>query len=576
MSEFLRKLDSQHESKRILIVSHGDPLWLLETFTLGLGPEETIVARDKFSPSQGELKKVDFKNWSYDDDGELDLHRPYIDYIELKCEKCGGKMTKVPDLIDVWFDSGAMPYAQWHWPFDTAQGRPFEKTFKAQFPADFIVEAIDQTRGWFYTLLAISTLLGKGAPYKNVMVLGHTLDEKGQKMSKSKGNFVPVIELMDKYGADVLRWYFLSSMTVGESKSMIPKEIEDKLKGFMTTLDNCVRFWELYADKNPKSEILNPKQIRNSKSENVSNFKNSNLNIVSNLLDRWILSKLNGLVGEVSDSLDKYDPTSAAKAIEEFVIKDLSNWWLRRSRKRKAASPLAGEPRPGLGWEVLGLLRFVLLELDKIIAPFVPFVAEDIHKRLHKGHSMGTESVHLHDWPKVNKKLIDGNLENQMDEIRDIVAEGLAIRKSGQLKVRQPLRAVKFGRSNEFLADLEGLIKEELNVKNIVYDASQKEPISLDLELDEALKKEGVANEYIRQIQDMRKEIKLKVGMHESAEYESDSNVVIRAIEDNKILIENITSTISTRVAGISPAQTKIIKEFEIVTGHKIKIGLKK
>src|SRR3989338_1662346 len=443
MASFLLDIDSKNEGKKILIVSHADPIWLLENFTLGLTGDDAIGNRKEKFPKEGELKKIKLKNLPYDDNGDLDLHRPYIDNITIKCSKCSSEMKKIPDLIDVWFDSGAMPYAQWHWPFEN------EKMFKEQFPADFIVEAIDQTRGWFFTLLAISTLLEKGAPFKNVMVLGHTLDEKGIKMSKSKGNFVPVMEFMDKYGVDVLRWYFLSSMTIGESKSVIPREIEDKQKGFFGTLGNCIKFYELYGKgetgsfQDIKSKDLNP-------------------------LDRWILSKLNGLIDEVSYGLDKYDPTSAAKAIEKFIAEDVSNWWLRRSRRRK---------------EALGLLRFILLEVAKIIAPFIPFTAEDIHMRLHAGQNAGTQSVHLHDWPSVSKKHIDLGLEKQMEEVRSLIAEGLASRKANQMKVRQPLRSATLGLSVEFPSGLEELMKDELNVKNIVYDKSQKERIVLDLKL---------------------------------------------------------------------------------------------
>ena len=534
MSKFLRELDSKHEGKRILIVSHGDPIFLLETFTLGLTKDEAPNHREKLYPQEAELKKLDLKNWPYDDDGELDMHRPYIDRIVLKCKKCGGKMAKIPDLIDVWFDSGAMPYAQWHWPFEN------EKVFKEQFPADFIVEAIDQTRGWFYTLLAIATLLEKGAPYKNVMVLGHTLDEKGQKMSKSKGNFVPVMELMDKYGVDVLRWYFLSSMTIGESKSVIPREIEDKQKGFFGTLGNCIKFYELYSGKigNWKLEIGN-----------------------SNLLDRWILSKLNGLIGEVSCGLDKYDPTSAAKAIEKFVAEDLSNWWLRRSRKRK---------------EALGLLRFLLLELSKVIAPFIPFTAEDIHMRMHHGQNSGTESVHLHDWPKANKKLIDKNLEKQMDEVRNIVTIGLAQRKEKQIKVRQPLRSVYLGLSNEFPKDLEILVKEELNVKELVYDKSQKDLVFLNTELDEALIYEGYARELMRQIQDMRKEAGYKVDDEVFGQWHSDDTELSVAI--NK-WSDDIKKDVLLKNFENSPHGSEaydVEKEFELATGKKVWLGIKK
>ncbi|MFN7088534.1 MAG: class I tRNA ligase family protein, partial [Candidatus Paceibacteria bacterium] len=368
VSKALRKIDAKYEGKRILLVSHGDPIWLLETFTLGLNPDETIASRRKLYPKEGEFKKLNLKNWPYDDNGELDLHRPYIDRIELKCPKCGSKMVKIPDLIDVWFDSGAMPYAQWHWPFEN------QKIFKEQFPADFIVEGIDQMRGWFYTLLAIPTLLGKGPAYKNVMSLNLVLDEKGQKMSKSKGNIVSPFEVMDKFGADAARWYFYTVNSPGDYKLFSMKDVELRFKGFITTLDNCVRFYELYSGENSKFEYRNLKQIPNSKSETVSSFKNSDLDIVSNfdiyasnLLDKWILSRLNVLITEVTVSLDNYDPTSAARAIEKFVIEDFSNWWLRRSRKRK---------------EALEFLRFLLLELAKIIAPFTPFIAENIYQRL--------------------------------------------------------------------------------------------------------------------------------------------------------------------------------------------------
>ncbi len=547
MASFLRDIDSKNEGKKILLVSHGDPIFLLECFTLGFLGRETFSLRDKMFPREGVLKKIDLKNWPYDDDGELDMHRPYIDKIVLKCKTCNGKMSKIPDLIDVWFDSGAMPYAQWHWPFSAKGGSAYggEDMFKEQFPADFIVEAIDQTRGWFFTLLAISTLLEKGIPYKNVMVLGHTLDEKGVKMSKSKGNFVPVMEFMEKYGVDVLRWYFLSSMTMGESKSVIPREIEDKQKGFFGTLENCVRFYELY-------------------SENVAEWTHNTKAV--NLLDKWILSKLEGLIKDVGDNLDRYCPTPSARAIEKFVVEDLSNWWLRRSRKRK---------------ESFGLLRFILLELSKMLAPFTPFVAEDIYKRMAKGKTIRAESVHLEDWSKSNQKLIDKALEKNMEEIRIIVASGLAVRKEKQIKVRQPLRAIILSRSNEFPKDLENLLKEELNVKNIIYDNSlpaqtgQKELVVLDTELDEELVKEGIAYEFIRKIQDMRKEAKFKIGEDASASISIESKLVLNAIEEHKKTIEDITSTqifVGLQIQG----EVKISQEFEIIPGIKISVAIKK
>ena len=545
MSGFLRELNKKHNEKRILIVSHGDPLWLLETFTLGLGPEETVASREKHYPSQGELRKINLKNWPYDDDGELDLHRPYIDRIELKCQKCGGSMNKAPDLIDVWFDSGAMPYAQWHWPLDTARGKPFEKQFKEQFPADFIVEAIDQTRGWFYTLLAVSTLLGKEPAYKNVLVHGHVLDEKGQKMSKSKGNIVSPFEVMDKFGVDAARWYFYTLNSPNDYKLFSMKDVELRLKGFITTLDNCARFYELYAfEKATWTHDTNPK----------------------NFLDKWVLSKLHGLVDEVTDNLDKYNPTTAARLIEKFVIEDFSNWWLRRSRKRK---------------EALGLLRFILLHLTKIIAPFTPFIAEDIKTRMHKTQKAGTESVHLHDWPKADKKLFDKELEKEMEKVREIIAAGLALRKEKQIKVRQPLAklTVKKLRNLEIEKlrnELDDLIKDELNVKEVIYNESQKEDIVLDTELTQPLIYEGYVRELMRQIQDMRKEAKYRLDDKVFCQWHSDDKEISEAIRHWSGSIKEEVLLSEFRNGPHDGKAYDIEKETELAPQGVIWIGLRK
>ncbi|MBI2674472.1 MAG: class I tRNA ligase family protein [Candidatus Yanofskybacteria bacterium] len=598
MSGVLRKLDEQNSDKKILIISHGDPLWLLETFTLGLNPKETINSRSEIFPSQGELRKVDLKNWPYDGDGELDFHRPYIDQILLMCPKCKSKMVKIPDLIDVWFDSGAMPYAQWHWPFQNQKsGEDNLKIFKEQFPADLIVEAVDQTRGWFYTLLAVSTLLDKGAPYKNVMVLGFTLDEKGRKMSKSLKNYVPVMELLDKYGADVLRWYFLSSMTLGEDKSVISKDIEDKAKGFMTTLDNCVRFWELYSAGNVgNDEDVGDDQFQQAKRSNKQSDPTSKAIQLQPPLDKWILSKLHGLVGEVTGGLDDYDPTTAARAIEKFVVEDFSNWWLRRSRKRK---------------EALGLLRFILLHLAKVLAPFTPFIAEDIKTRMsrltspakaisqsrildlqsksgHKLQKAGHESVHLNDWPKVDKKMIDPKLEEEMEKVREIVAAGLALRKEKQIKVRQPLAKLLLGKSQitdhksqtnskfKITNELENLIREELNVKEIVYDENQPEDVVLDTELTQLLIYEGYARELMRQIQDMRKEAKYRLDDKVFGQWHSDDEGLSEAIrrfsgdiKEEVLLSEFLNSPHDGKAYDIE-------KEFELAPQRKIWVGVRK
>jgi len=538
--DFMNDIDSKHTGKRILIVSHGDPLFLLKFMAGGLSGSEAITAKRKkghsLYPQAASLAKMEWKHLPRDEYGELDFHRPFIDKIYLKCTGCKAVMKKVPDLVDAWFDSGAMPFAQWHWPFEN------KKIFEEQFPADFIVEGVDQTRGWFYTLLATSTLLNEGAPYKNVISLGHVLDDKGLKMSKSKGNVISPFEVMDRYGADAARWYFYTINSPGESKLFSMKDVESQLYGFISSLQNSLRFYELYSSD---QELTTDNQ----KSKN--------------LLDKWILSRLNRLIMRVTDGLDKYEVTQSARAIEKFVINDLSNWWLRRSRKRK---------------EALGMLKFLLFEISKIVAPFMPFSAEDIWRRLTNNQQPTTnnpESVHLSDWPKVNKKAIDDKLEKQMEEVKNIVTSGLAQRKKKQIKVRQPLRSVTVSASKNYHLDLEKLILDELNVKEIKYDTSQKELI-LDTELDQSLINEGYARELIRQIQDMRKEAKYSLDDRVYAQWHSSDKELSGAI--NHWSDEIKKETLLNKFVN-SPHDDKVYdieKEVQIAPGRKVWIGIKK
>lgn len=532
MAGFINEIESKYSGKNILIVSHGDPLWLLNSIAKGATAEEIVKdSRNGGYPGIGEFMPVKWKSIPRNEYGELDLHRPFIDDVVLKCSDCGAAMKKIPDLADVWFDSGCMPYAQWHWPFEN------KKIFESQFPADFIVEGIDQTRGWFYTLLAVSTLLGKGNPYKNVISLGHVLDESGKKMSKSKGNVVSPSQLMDKVGADAGRWYFYTINSPGEYKLFSMKDIESKLKGFIFTLQNCIRFYELY------------------------NQETLNKDGAANLLDKWIISKTNKLIVEVSSLLDSYDMTTAARIIEKFVVEDLSNWWLRRSRKRK---------------EALGLLRLLLIEISKIIAPFVPFVAEDIYQRMHKGVAPEKPSIHLEDWPRANKKLINKKLEDEMDEIRNIVTSGLALRKEKEIKVRQPLRAITIKRSSKFPKDLEELLQDELNVKQISYDSKQENNLVLDSKLDRALIYEGYARELMRQIQDMRKEAKYKLDEKVFSRWHADDEEVSSAIHEWTDEIKKET-LLKEFIAGPADQKTyDIEKEFDLAPNKKIWLGIRR
>ncbi len=531
VTDFMKDMESKHRNKKILIVTHGMPMYLLQAIAHGY-TEKELKNPDVFPyhvPNLAEIRKLDWRKIPRNEYGELDLHRPFIDDVVIKCPKCKSKMRKIPDLIDVWFDSGSMPYAQWHYPFEN------KDVFKKQFPADFIVEAVDQTRGWFWTLLAISTLLGHKAPYKNVMVLGHTLDEHGKKMSKSKGNTMLAIPAMETYGADILRWYLLSTVSAGESKVVIPKEIEDKLKGFFFTLQNCVRFYELYAGNNEQGTMNN----------DVGKLTT---------LDKWLMSRLHRAISSVTDNLDKYDVASAGRTIEQFVADDLSNWWLRRSRRRKEALPL---------------LRAVLIDVSKLLAPFTPFMAEDMYRRMNGE----LESVHLADWPKFQKKYINDKLEAEMILVREVIAAGLAERKNKQLKVRQPLESVTV-KQDKFTRELEMLIKDELNVKNVHHKPEQTETVTLNVELTPALTREGYARELMRQIQDMRKEAKYQMDESVMVDWHSEDKEIISAIAEwaEEIKKDTVLKSLEQKTKH---GDYDLYKESLLAPDKKISLGIR-
>jgi isoleucyl-tRNA synthetase len=403
---FLRKIDAKYQNKKILLISHETPITLLEGATLGLKNEEILEYRKLRKIETGEVRELKFNLFPYNNEINLDFHRPYVDEIEFFCPKCGEKMKRVKEVCDVWFDSGSMPYAQWHYPFEN-------KDFidkKEFFPADFICEGIDQTRGWFYTLLIISTLLGFGIPYKNVLVIGIVLDEKGQKMSKSKGNIVDPFEISKKYGADAIRWYFYTINQPAQPKLFSEKDVQVSLRKFLMTFWNCYKFFETYGIKSSKLKTQNSKlQIK-----------------TQNVLDKWIVSRLNRLILEVTKSLESFDVVSAARNLENFVIEDLSLWYIRRSRSRFQKPKNKKELK-----ESSSTLRYVLLTLSKLTAPFIPFLSEEIYQGLSE-----KESVHLEDWPKPNKKFINENLEKKMAKVREIVAQGLAERKLEKLLLK--------------------------------------------------------------------------------------------------------------------------------------------
>ena len=373
-----------------------------------------------------------------DIDENVELHRPYVDNIHFKCEKCNGIMNREEDVIDVWFDSGAMPFAQYHYPFENAEN------FDKLFPADFICEGIDQTRGWFYSLLAISTFVTGKSPYKNVLVNDLVLDKDGKKMSKSKGNTVDPFMLFDKYGADVLRWYLIyisPPWTPTRFDEDGLREVESK---FFRSIRNVYNFFSLYAN----TDNINPREFfieYNNREE----------------IDRWILSKYNSLIKEVRENMEIFEITKVVRDIQEFVIEDLSNWYIRRTRRRFWSTKLDDDKKA-----VYNTTYEILIGISKMIAPFIPFTAEELYRNLTDG-----ESVHLEYYPKYNGELIDLELEEKMDLVRNLVGLGRASRESAKIKVRQPLQSVLIdGKYEEKIDDLVPLIMEELNVKEVVFE----------------------------------------------------------------------------------------------------------
>jgi isoleucyl-tRNA synthetase len=407
-----------------------------------------------------------------------DLHRPYIDQVAFKCPECQVEMKRVQDVMDVWLDSGGMPFAQWHYPFEN------QEEYEEWYPADFIVEAIDQTRGWFYTLMAEAMLLGNPipAPFKNVITTGHVLDEKGQKMSKSKGNVVDPMEVIPITGADTLRWYIFTSGAPGASFPFSIDLVKEKSRKFTLILWNCYKFFIDYATLSNwacQLEVGEP-----------------------NVMDRWVLARLTKVALDVNSYLDKYDPTSASRTIEDFVVNDLSTWYIRRNRDRMG--PEADDKERN---KALSILYGTLVALCRLTAPFTPFLAEIIYQNL----DTGDESVHLTDYPKGDKSLLDEKLVADMKIVREIVERGHAKRKESSLKLRQPLASVTYFSAERLSDQLEQIIAAELNVKKVLFnqEKSGEIKVELDINITPELQKEGDAREIIRQIQQMRKESNL-------------------------------------------------------------------
>lgn len=398
------------------------PLWRCEC-----GHDEMIGSRKELVDRS--IEKID---------ETIELHRPYVDDVHIKCPKCGKAMTRVKDVIDCWFDSGAMPFAQYHYPFEN------NEIWEEQFPADFICEGIDQTRGWFYSLIVISVFLKGCAPYKNVLVNDLVLDKYGQKMHKSKGNAVEPFSILKKYGADAVRFYMLHTSPVWTPLKFDEdgiKEIQSKTFG---TLKNTYTFFQMYAN----ADNLDPREFKISYDELEE-------------IDKWLLSKYNKLVAYVTDSMEEYDLNKVTKAINTFLNEDLSNWYIRRNRRRFWGSELDNSKKA-----VYQTTYEVLIGICKLLAPISPFITDEIFRNL-----TGMESVHLADYPKANEKMYQDKIERRMDLVRDLISLGRNAREEAKIKVRQPISEVIIdGKNKEMIADLLDLIKEELNVKTVIFE----------------------------------------------------------------------------------------------------------
>ena len=460
----------------------------------------------------------ELKSMSNNCPDEIELHRPYIDDVTLVCPDCQGEMKRVPEVIDCWFDSGAMPFAQHHYPFEN------KDLFDQQFPAKFISEGVDQTRGWFYSLMAESTLLFNKAPYENVIVLGHVQDENGQKMSKSKGNTVDPFEALEQYGADAIRWYFYSNSAPWLPNRFSGKAVTEGQRKFMGTLWNTYAFFVLYA--------------------NIDNFDATKYSLDYDkltVMDKWLLSKLNSCVKAVDENLGNYRIPEAARVLEEFVD-DMSNWYVRRSRERFWAKGMEQDKI-----NAYMTLYTALVTVSKAAAPMIPFMTEDIYRNLVCSvDANAPESIHLCDFPEVNEAQIDKELEKCMDEVLKIVVMGRACRNNANIKNRQPIGQM-YVKAPEVLNDFYvDIIADELNVKSVAFtdDVSAYTDYQFKPQLRTVGPKYG---KYLKQIQTTLAEIN---GNEAMAQLKASGQLVLSNISDEVVLTEEDLLITMTQMEG--------------------------
>ena len=478
------------------------PVWECEC-----GHQECIGSRAELAERSGNPE-----------DAKVELHRPYIDAVTFKCPDCGKEMHRVPEVIDCWFDSGAMPFAQHHYPFEN------KDVFEKQFPAKFISEAVDQTRGWFYSLMAESTLLFNKAPYENVIVLGHVQDENGQKMSKSKGNAVDPFDALETYGADAIRWYFYTSSAPWIPKRFSGKLVQEGQRKFMGTLWNTYAFFVLYA--------------------NIDQFDATKYTLdyeKLSVMDKWLLSKLNSAIKGTDENLANYRIPEAAKVLDEFVD-DMSNWYVRRSRDRFWAKGMEQDKI-----NAYMTLYTALVEICKAAAPMIPFMTEEIYQNLVRSiNTEAPESIHLCDFPAVNEAWIDKELEKNMDEVLKIVVMGRACRNSANIKNRQPIGNMYVKAPNVLSEYFVEIIEDELNVKkvNFTEDVSAYTSYTFKPQLRTVGPKYG---KFLGQIQKALAELD---GNKAMAELKADGVLTLPSVSDDVKLSEEDLLITMTQMEG--------------------------
>ena len=500
-----------------------------------------------------------------------DLHRPYVDGIAFACPNCGDGMQRVPEVIDCWFDSGAMPVSQWHYPFEN------EDKFKQNFPADFICEAIDQTRGWFYSLHAISTMLFDQPCFKNVICLGHVVDAQGEKMSKSKNNVIEPWTVITDYGADVLRWYMVASVPGEDNHRFSTKLLTESMRKFLLTLWNTYSFFVLYANIDHFIPSLPEGEGKAKQSQTI--------------LDNWIISELNQLIADVTKSLDSYNPTLAARHIEHFAD-DLSNWYVRRSRRRFWKSENDADKSAAYT-----TLYQCLVTMSKLLAPLTPFIAEELHQNLVRSvNPEAKESVHLTDFPKVDTAKIDDKLNNDVSLAMKISSLGRAARAKAGIKVRQPLKKVmvkvESERERDALENLALEITEEINVKEIAIlskakDLYQEFPYSqpgysivsddkyeviISTELTPELIAEGTSREIVRRLQNTRRSAKFDIADHIITYYQAEDPIK-QVMVDFTDYIKQETLSLEL-IDGLSP--DKAHSEKHRIAGSDVLLAVKR